>query len=161
MTTSSLKGVSDMAGLNTLRALLGVLLATAIGITSGVVLSPTLTAFSAPVTQENVLLNQRLRILEQRLQAIELNINQLQQQVLNSQRSSTQPSAGRDPEVIGLRTEVETFSRRLVEIECGLVKLDERTNTPAAREALRRLGDSGTDPCRRDATAPIRLSSRP
>lgn len=145
----------------TLRVALGVILATAIGMASGVVLSRSPSASSGQGTQDNVFLNQRLRILEQRLYAIESSINQLQQQAVSSQRASTRPSGGRDPEIIGLRSEVDTFNRRLIEIECGLMKLDERTSTPATREALKRLGDSGQDPCRLNAAAPLRLSSRP
>jgi hypothetical protein len=149
-----------MSGLRTLRVALGVILATAIGMASGVVLSGRPSASSGQGKQENVFLNQRLRILEQRLYTIESSINQLQQ-AMSSQRASTPPSGGRDPEIIGLRSEVDTFNRRLIEIECGLMKLDERTSTPATREALKRLGDSGNDPCRLNAAAPLRLSSRP
>jgi hypothetical protein len=149
-----------MSRLRTLRVALGVILATAIGMASGVVLSGSPSVSSEQGTQENVFLNQRLRILEQRLYTIESSINQLQQAV-SSQRASTPPSGGRNPELIGLRSEVDTFNRRLIEIECGLMKLDERTSTPATREALKRLGDSGTDPCRLNAAAPVRLSSRP
>lgn len=148
-----------MTCLRTLRVVLGVILAAAIGMASGVVLSESPSASSAPV-QENVFLNQRLRILEQRLYTIESSINQLQQQVVSSQRA-TSPSGGRDPEIISLRSEVDTFNRRLFEIECGLIKLDERTSTPATREALKRLGASSDDPCRLKAAAPLRLSSRP
>ncbi len=148
-----------MSRLRTLRVVLGVILAMAIGMASGVVLSGSPSASSDQGTQENVFLNQRLRILEQRLSTIESSINQLQQAV-SSQRASN-PSGGRDPEIITLRSEVDTFNRRLIEIECGLMKLDERTSTPATREALKRLGDSGTDPCRLNAAAPVRLSSRP
>ncbi len=150
-----------MARLRTVRVVLGVILATAIGMAAGVVLSGSSSAYGGPGTQDNVLLNQRLRILEQRLYIIESSINQLQQQALNSQRASTPPAAGRDPEIFGLRSEVETFSRRLIEIECGLVKLDERSSTPAAREDRKRLGDTGIDPCRLNAATPLRLSSRP
>jgi hypothetical protein len=149
-----------MTRLRTVRVALGVILATAISMAAGVVLSGSPSAYGGPGTQDNVLLNQRLRILEQRLQIIESSINQLQQAV-NSQRASLPPAAGRDPEIIGLRSEVETFSRRLIEIECGLVKLDERTSTPAAREERKRLGDTGIDPCRLNAATPLRLSSRP
>lgn len=149
-----------MTRLRTLRVGLGVILATAIGMASGVVLSGNPFVSSGQGTQENVFLNQRLRILEQRLYTIESSINQLQQAV-TSQRASTPRSGGRDPEITSLRSEVDTFNRRLIEIECGLMKLDERTSTPATREALKRLGDSGKDPCRLNAAAPLRLSSRP
>jgi hypothetical protein len=67
----------------------------------------------------------------------------------------------RDPEIGLLRGEVETLQRRLVEVECGLARLDERTLTPAAREARKRAGTSVTDPCRLSADAPLRLSTRP
>src|SRR5687768_1788336 len=157
--TSSQERVFDMSRLRTLRVSVGVMLAMAIGMGSGVVLSGSPFVSGEQGTQENVFLNQRLRILEQRLDTIASSINQLQQAV-SSQRASTPPSGGR-AEFIGLRSEVDTINRRLIEIECGLMKLDERTSTPATREALKRLGDSGNDPCRINAEAPLRLSSRP
>ena len=149
-----------MTRLTTLRVPLGVILATAIGMASGMVLSGSPSASSGQGTQDNVFLNQRLRILEQRLYTIESSINQIQQ-ALSSQRASTPPSGGRAPEIISLRLDVDTVNRRLIEIECGLMKLDERTSTPATREALKRLGDSSKDPCRLNAEAPLRFSSRP
>src|SRR5687767_10826060 len=105
-----------MTRLRTLRVALGVILATAIGMVSGVVLSGSPSASSGQGTQENVFLNQRLRMLEQRLSTIESSITQLQQSV-SSQRASTSPSGGRDPEIMNLRSEVDTFNRRLIEIE--------------------------------------------
>jgi hypothetical protein len=149
-----------MSRLRTLHLALGVIMATAIGMASGLVLSGRPSASSGQGTQESVFLNQRLRVLEQRLYTIESSINQLQQAV-SSQRASNPPSGGRDPELIGLRSEVDAINRRLIEIECGLVKLDERTSTPATREALKRMGDSGNDRCRLNAADPLRLSSRP
>ena len=153
------RGYLKMTCSRTLRVALGVILATAIGMASGVVLSGSPSASSGQGSQDNFL-NQRLRILEQRLYSIETSINQLQQSV-SSQRATAAPSGGRDSEIIGLRSQVDTFNRRLIEIECGLLKLDERTSTPATREALKRLGDSSKDPCRINASAPLRLSSRP
>ncbi|MDQ3820080.1 MAG: hypothetical protein M3362_20715, partial [Acidobacteriota bacterium] len=69
--------------------------------------------------------------------------------------------AARDTEVTLLRAQVEMLQRRLSEIDCGLAKLDERTLSPAAREARRKTAANSTDPCRLNSDAPLRLSTRP
>jgi len=76
----------------------------------------------------------------------------------SSAPSST--ASARDTELELLRTEVELLQRRLAEDECGLVKVDERTLTQAEREARRKGAAGREDPCRLNADAPLRLSSR-
>ncbi len=120
--------------------------------------SPTIAAGPQDVTN----LDRRISMLEQRLYTIESSINRLEQQASLNGRTTTAPyTSARDTEVNLLRGQIEVFERRLAEIECGLVKLDERTATAASREARRRTGASSTDPCRAGADAPLRLSSRP
>lgn len=151
-----------MIRLRTWRVVLGVILGIVFGMVSGVVLSGRPSASgSAPGPQDVVSLDRRINQLEQRLISIESSINRLDRQAALPQRTVIPPIGGRDPELGGLRSEVNTFSRRLVEIECGLLKLDTRTSSPAAREALRRTGQSFNDPCRINAASPLRLSARP
>jgi hypothetical protein len=45
-----------------------------------------------------------------------------------------------------------------MEDECGIAKLDERTLTPAARDARRKA--VGNDPCRLNFELPLRPPSR-
>lgn len=118
-------------------------------------------ADASPEPQELFNLERRVSVVEQRLNTIELSINRLEQQS-RVQSASPQPSATlRDTEVELLRSEVELLQRRLAEDECGLVRLDERTLTPAGREARRNSATNDKDdPCRLNADAPLRLSSR-
>ncbi|MBD0327121.1 MAG: hypothetical protein ICV68_11855 [Pyrinomonadaceae bacterium] len=106
-------------------------------------------------------LDRRISLLEQRFYAVESSINRLEQQAALYGRQAQPSSSVRDPEIGLLRGEVETLQRRLIEVECGLARLDERTLSPAAREARKPAGSSGTDPCRLAADAPLRLSTRP
>jgi predicted nucleic acid-binding Zn-ribbon protein len=120
-----------------------------------------LTSKSAAETQDLTGLERRISLLEQRFYGVESSINRLEQQSRLSQ-SAAMPSDGeRNLEINLLRSEIETLQRRLVEVECGLTKLDERTLTPAAREARRRAASGNTEPCRLNADAPLKLSTRP
>ena len=115
---------------------------------------------TATVSQDVISLGSRISRLEQVVYSLESNINRLDQQ---SRLSSSRPaSAGmRDPEVRLLRDEVEALQRRLVEIECGLVKIDERTLTGAARNARRESTVNRVDPCRFNTQSPVQLSTHP
>jgi hypothetical protein len=115
----------------------------------------------AAAPQDVTSLERRLSLLEQRFSTVELSINRLEQQ--SRLASINPPGAGanvRDTELLLLRSEVEALRRRLAEDECGLIKVDERTLTPAAREARRKGVAAADDPCRLDADAALRLSSR-
>jgi hypothetical protein len=83
----------------------------------------------------------------------------LQQQAMTSERSSASQPA-RDPEVMLLRSEVEILDSRLRELECALVRLDERTLSPSAREARKRTAPQPSDPCRVNPDMPVQLSPR-
>lgn len=104
-------------------------------------------------TQDPGSLDRRISILEQRFYTLQTSITRLEQVVV-SQRSTPAP-ATRDPQVEILRQEVEGLKLRLNEIECGMVKLDERTTPPSA---TRRRDD---DQCRLNPNSPVRLSTRP
>lgn len=152
----------EMKGLKIWRVALGVILCAAIGATAGAYRGTSSSASSVTAGAQDVAgLDRRISALEQRFYAIESSLNRLEQQMALSQRMATPPASTRDLEINLLRGEIEALERRLREIECGLVKLDERTTTPAAREARKRAGAISTDPCRLNAEAPLRLSTRP
>ncbi|HKS26747.1 MAG TPA: hypothetical protein VJS44_02960 [Pyrinomonadaceae bacterium] len=109
--------------------------------------------------QELTRIESRLSQLEQRFYSIEMNIRSLEQQSRLSSVNSGRPE--RETEVMLLRSEVEALQRRVAELECGLVRIDERTLTPAAREARRRYEGGVGDTCRLNTGAPLRLSTRP
>lgn len=109
---------------------------------------------NAAETQDVGSLDRRISMLEQRFYQVESSINRLQQYVATQRPPVTQPSTS-DRDVILIRDEVQRLSLRLSEVECGLVKLDERTATK--RNTTRR----SDDPCRTNVDAPLRLSARP
>jgi hypothetical protein len=115
---------------------------------------------AAPAAQDLIRVESRLTQLEQRLYVIESSIRGLEQQARVS--AGAPRAATRDPEVGLLRSDVDALRLRLAEVECGLAKVDERTLSPAAKEA-RRKGDAGApaDPCRLTPEAPLRISARP
>lgn len=114
-------------------------------------------AMSTP--QDLSRIESRLSQLEQRFYSIEVSLRGLEQQSRLS--SSTTPRVERDPEIGLLRAEVESLRQRLAEAECGLARVDERTLNPAAKETRRKLAAGGSDPCRLNADAPLRLPGRP
>lgn len=110
----------------------------------------------ANATQDVNSLDRRISMLEQRFYALDSSLNRLQQ-YMASQRpvtTTTQPSIS-ERELLVLREEVQRLSVRLGEVECGVVKLDERTVNPNRR------GGRSTDPCRLSPDAPLRLPTRP
>ncbi len=105
-------------------------------------------------------LDRRINSVEQRIYSIESSINQLRQQMIDARRSSSSLSSdNRDPETERLRLEVDMLQRRIVEIECGLVKLDQRTLPESARTASKGAA-AAKDPCRQQPNTPVQLSSR-
>ncbi len=103
-------------------------------------------------TQDPASLDRRISMIEQRFFQFESRMNRLEQVVV-AQRSA-QPQTGRDPDVESMRQEIEGLKLRLNEIECGLVKLDERTTPASARKP-------NDDQCRLNPSSPVRLSTRP
>ncbi len=101
-------------------------------------------------------LDRRIGLMEQRFYAVEAKVNRLEQQVAYPRTPSASPDLR---ELESIRSQIQLLQRRVAELDCGLVKLDERTLTPAAREG-RKTSDS-TDPCRSNPGAPLKPSSRP
>jgi hypothetical protein len=105
-------------------------------------------------------LDRRISSLEQRLYSIEVSINRLEQSAISQRTPPLQPGA-RDQEISLMRVEFQRLLLRLGEIECALVKLDERTITSTIREAGKSAGAKTADPCRSNPATPLRLSNRP
>lgn len=99
-------------------------------------------------------LDRRISLLEQRFYQVESSINRLQTYVASQRPGPSQPSTS-DRDVILIRDEVQRLTLRLSEVECGLLKLDERTVT------RRDNTQKSNDPCRLNADTPLRLSARP
>lgn len=115
---------------------------------------------SGAATQDPSSLDRRISLLEQRFYTLETSINRLQQYV-TSQRSTGSSTADlRDRGVDQLAQDVQRLQLRLNEVECGLLKLDERTAAPAG--VNRKSGETRpADPCRQNPGLPLRLSARP
>ena len=111
---------------------------------------------SSSEAQDPSSLDRRLSLLEQRFYSVESSISRLQQYVAAQRTPVSQPSTS-DRELSLMREEIQRLSLRLNEIECGLIKLDERT-TPATR---RNATSKSNDPCRLNPDTPVRLSTRP
>ncbi len=117
--------------------------------------------------QTDVMLERRLSQVEQRFYYIESRLNQLENQsrypgILPGSTSTNPAQLGQlRTEIDTLRTQLDSLRSRVGEVECGLLKLDERSLTQAAREARRRANPGTNEPCRTDMSAPIKLSVRP
>jgi len=107
-------------------------------------------------TQDVSSLDRRISLLEQRFYSIESSISRLQTYVATQRPSVSQPSTN-DRDLMLMREELQRLTLRITEIECGLIKLDERT-TPAAR---RNPTARSNDPCRLTPDTPVRLSTHP
>ena len=107
-------------------------------------------------------LSRRVDQIENRLYQIESKVDRVD---LEARRTASPPATSIIPdnnaEIRLLRTEVESLRLRLGEAECGLLKLDERTLSPAARAARKKALAGGTENCRADPAAAVVLSSRP
>lgn len=113
---------------------------------------------AATENQDVSSLDRRLSLLEQRFYSIESSISRLQQYVAAQRPPVSQPSTGiSDREISLMREEIQRLNMRVAEIECGVIKLDERT-TPASR---RSATAKSTDPCRQNADTRVILSARP
>jgi hypothetical protein len=129
-----------------------ILLAIAIGVMATV--SRGKGAAEVNVTQDPASLDRRISMLEQRLYTIESSINRLQTYVATQRPPVSQPTTN-DRDVLVLRDELQRLSLRLGEVECGLLKLDERTTAPARRNS------KSVEPCRQNPDTSLRLPTRP
>lgn len=104
-------------------------------------------------------LDRRITMLEQRFYSLETSMNRLQQVVASQRSTGSSSSDLRDRELDQLRQEMQRLQLRLTEVECGLLRLDERTTTVSGN---RRGGEARpADPCRQNPGLPVRLPSRP
>lgn len=103
-------------------------------------------------------LDRRINSLEQRLYSIESSISRLQQSAV--QGSPVPQSSVREQDIHLFRGDMQAVQLRLSEIECGLLKLDERT-TASLRDNRKSTGGRPADPCRLNPAMPLRLSTRP
>jgi len=60
-------------------------------------------------------------------------------------------------DLLRLQADIQVLQRRIIDDECGLAKLDERTLTAARRDARIKSGVGNDDPCRLNFESPLRL----
>jgi hypothetical protein len=124
-----------------------------IGILATVIVINMVRGASGAEPQDPAGLDRRISMLEQRFYRLETSVSRLEQYA-SSQRSTGSSS---DRGVDQLSQEVQRLQLRLNEVECGLLKLDERTGA-----GNRRSGEARpADPCRQNTGLPLRLPSRP
>jgi len=110
--------------------------------------------------QTDRVLESRLNVMEQRFYGIESRLNRVEQ--LASRPSVAAPtSTDRSAEIQFLRSQIDSLRTRIGELECAVLKLDERTLTAAARARRQSAGASLADKCRLDSSTPVQLSARP
>jgi hypothetical protein len=145
-----------MTNLKSTRFALLVIPLLAVAAMAGVYKSRTNPMANVPGPQDLIGLDRRISLMEQRFYAVEARLNRIEQQVSYSRT----PAPSRETvETESMRGQLQLIERRLAEIECGLVKLDERTLTSAPRE--QRKSTTLSDPCRLNPGTPLKLSSRP
>jgi hypothetical protein len=105
--------------------------------------------------QDVIRLETRINQLEQRLYTMETSIRSIEQQTRIAAGSRSSSSSVSADEFAVLRAQLQALQVRVMEDECALAKLDERTLTPA-----RRKSGVGGDPCRANSEAPLRLPER-
>ena len=121
----------------------------------GLIMAARSEAGPAPL-QDVIRLDARITQLEQRLYTIETSVRNLEQQ--SRVAGMSQRGNATQDDIVQLRSEIQALRVQVMEHECALAKLDERTLTPAAREARRKA--AGSDPCRLNFELPLRPSSR-
>jgi predicted nucleic acid-binding Zn-ribbon protein len=121
----------------------------------GLVLAARTSAGPAP-QQDVIRLESRISQLEQRFYTVENSLRTLEQQ---SRIAGMNRGGSISPDEINLlRSEIQRLQARIMEDECALAKLDERTLSPTARDARQR--GAGCDPCRANFELPLRPPSR-
>ena len=118
-------------------------------------------ANTQPVEAQNDrYLESRLNQIEQRFYMVESRLNRIEQDAITRRLPTTTTAQDtRSQDINLLQNELTGFRLRLGEVECGLLKLDERTLTAAKRLAGRSV--TGSDRCRQDWSSPVLLSARP
>lgn len=133
-----------------------ILLCVVIGLMVNVSRGESSAALEPEAMQDVSSLDRRISLLEQRFYSVESSINRLQQLAISQRTQVQQPSIS-DREINLILEDIRKLSLRLTEIECGLLKLDERTTTSARRSSAAKPAD----PCRLNPDTPLRLSTRP
>ena len=112
---------------------------------------------AGPSPQQDVIrLDARISQLEQRFYTMETSLRTLEQQ---SRLAGMNRGGSVSPdEILVLRSEIQRLQARIMEDECALAKLDERTLSATARDARRRA--VGNDPCRANFELPLRPPTR-
>lgn len=108
--------------------------------------------------QDVIRLETRINQLEQRLYTMEASIRSIEQQTRIAGAQSRGSGVTAD-EFARLIAHLQALQVRVMEDECALAKLDERTLTAAQRDARRKSG-AAIDPCRNNYEAPLRLPER-
>ncbi|MFN2500645.1 MAG: hypothetical protein ABR530_01390 [Pyrinomonadaceae bacterium] len=122
-------------------------------------------AFSDPAmptvsAQTDQFLARRIDQIEQRFYSIESRINRMESQTRSSV-IAPRITDNNDTEIQFLRSQIDGLRLRLGEVECGLLRVDERTLPGAGRQARNRAGAASTEPCRREPGSAVQLSARP
>ena len=109
--------------------------------------------------QSDMFLSRRIDQVEQRFYSLESRLNRLE---TSSSPGITSPQVRNtnDIELQFLRTQVDGLRTRVGELECGILRVDERTLSAAAR-AARRQSARNTEPCRQEPAKAVELSARP
>lgn len=108
----------------------------------------------AKANGNNSLQSQELRTLESRVQMLEQRIYSIEASLNRLQTAPQRSSSNSEVEVTLMRQEIQNLTSRVLDVECGLLKLDQRTTVP-------RAAPKPTDPCRLNPTQPLQFSSRP
>ncbi|HZS04697.1 MAG TPA: hypothetical protein VFD58_07670 [Blastocatellia bacterium] len=110
--------------------------------------------------QDLFTLDRRVSTMEQRIISLESRLIRLEQQSMLGQRSAEPSPAGQITELNLLRSELQVLGARIRLLECGVVRLDERTTSEQAREARKKSGPQTADPCRLNPEAPLQFPAR-
>lgn len=116
---------------------------------------------SAQVVQQDPFLSRRIDQIDQRIYSIENRLNRLESAPRPTGVTSPTITGSNEAEIRMLQADVSSMRIRLGEAECGLLKLDERTLSNAARAARKKSIVGGTENCRLERDVPIALSARP
>lgn len=111
--------------------------------------------------QQDPFLSQRISQIEQRITSLETRLYRVEQDSrLPAVTMPRQIEKNDDTEYRLLSSQLQTLYLQLAEVECGLVKLDERTLTATARSARKKMPGDG-ERCRLDPNTPLEIIVRP
>jgi hypothetical protein len=132
----------------------------------GGIFSAIIFKIQTPVSaQQDPFLSQRINRIEQQLSSIETRMIRLESASRISPAITPRGNETSDAETRLLRSQIELLQTRLAAIECGLLKLDERTLTPSAREARKKsaasFDDRASQRCRLTPNSPLQFLARP